>query len=264
MHMMVFLWTWSLLLLSMLLANHEVESSVWFVAYPEGGDCRNHTFSDNSQQLVCITGGAIYGPSPAMIGDEIVYLGQQGEDFAFFQASSDGAVASDVTTDQRIATVRLGFNVPNKTDCFLQVDNVDCCGCKSCLDDDGNLVGMKADCTNIPNGRRVKECEPLNGYFPLDLTLNDDPSGDCNAAAEETVLEEDTKKEYSGSSNTNNGATTTNINDGAISSVSVTDITTDDKIMDSSDGLAVSNHCVGTKVLSVAVALVVMGSNFIN
>jgi hypothetical protein len=174
----VFLWMFFLFMLAILLSDHTAAGSVWLVEYPEGGDCRNVTFSDASRRLVCITGGALYGPSPAMIGsnNEIVYLGQQGEDFAFFQGNEVDGTA----TAAHIATVRLGYNVPNVTDCFLTVNGEDCCSCRSCLDEEGDLVGMKGDCTNVPNGRRVRECEALHGYFPLDLTMNPAPSGDCN------------------------------------------------------------------------------------
>ena len=62
-------------------------------------------------------------------------------------------------------------------------ENNTCCSCSPCLDANGTLVGMKADCSNLPDGRVVGACEsvcPDVGYFPLDLSYGG-ASSECNA-----------------------------------------------------------------------------------
>jgi len=157
-------------------------ASVWYLHYPPGGECHNVTFADSSRKLICITGAAVYGPSPAYIGDEMVYLGESAEEFFYYEGNETLGVANDDAA--HVATVKVGYIVPNVTECFIQVNGQDCCSCRSCLDVDNNLLGMKGDCTNVPNGRRVTECEPIKAYFPLDLTTNHAGSGQCGSGTD--------------------------------------------------------------------------------
>ncbi|CAB9498773.1 expressed unknown protein [Seminavis robusta] len=162
------------------LVIQQVFAAATFRPIPEGGICFTVTSpSDGSTDLACITYHGSVTPPPSLVLENGT-VRQFGEYAQYYQWNKGYPNNNTAMQNEPIGYVRVGFTYEGPEHCIVKVDGTACCSCSSCLDSNGTTVGMKADCTNVPNGRLVERCEPVANFFPFDLGLGDTSMKECN------------------------------------------------------------------------------------
>ncbi|CAB9518592.1 expressed unknown protein [Seminavis robusta] len=165
------------LLLLHVLSDHPADAAAFLVQLPYGGICFNFTSpSDGAMDVACIVSQGAVTPSPASTANETIYIGQFADDYSWVRGFPNNDTGNE---DDPLGFVRVGYTHEGTQDCVISAGNTDCCSCSSCLNANGDLVGMKADCSNVPYGRVIDTCENTTYYFPFDMSLNGE-TAECN------------------------------------------------------------------------------------
>lgn len=132
-------------------------------------------------QPVCLKG--IGSETPVFVEDEngeFTAVGKTALSYAYYRGVLQDNGTTTILENQYIGLVSVGNYHTGSLECTVQINNTECCSCESCLDQWGTVEGMKADCSNVPNGGILLECESTSDYFPFDLSLNGASQEECN------------------------------------------------------------------------------------
>ncbi|GKY91385.1 hypothetical protein MPSEU_000110800 [Mayamaea pseudoterrestris] len=133
-------------------------------------DCQTQVIKGKSQRI-CATYTETYPTSVPVSDGSVIVDGPRIFDYQFWKGlapKTDTRTLSDAQLNKHL----LGYTVKVQWEdgaCQVDLDGTECNSCKLCSEsmDDPAKTTLKADCSNIENGRRVSQCEPAYIFFPL-------------------------------------------------------------------------------------------------